>query len=641
MAWTSRVAILACALIVILCMYGAYEMNGESLDFSDSEVVLVNTNSMDGDVHEYDVGSFPAESMVMIKNIPSHEVHFIRTGQVIAYNVGDELSVLRVIGVDINNQSITVSGDNSDIVKTVAYSQVVGIVAGSNQYLGKVVSFVEGNPLLVLAIVGFVVAGVVLYRFRDSIPKMEINGMRKGVAYTITFVAIVGIAAAGVGYAYTSSTMNSSNNAASEYVVLTQNEYTFTSEPYSLNYSTVAKADGKYYQLTNVEQDCLMVIGEAPNDLHYYGVVIGKDVLTSALVGFSAETIPLKLQTTNDGFTNFEGTGWMYVMKLVPRTAGDTLVAYWDGDTENRYWSCVGGSYLPLMAGVTYDTTLYFAAPGIDVNRSSYDAKFGDEITVISDVTLKALWLEDGKGHTVSFSAGTGSGSKGSVSNVSGTYVLPDSTGLTPPTGDVFDHWSVRIGNSTNLDRYPGEKIDVVADTILTAVWGAQGTHTISFDGNGGTGSMSPVANVPGKYILPENGFTAPAGKVFKGWLIPAGESKYTRGVPGERISVESNVQLKAEWQDILDTFTVTFDGNGGTGPMDPVSGVSGLYELPASTFTPPEDTTFNGWEVMPKLWVGQVKGAVPVYAGSEPERTATEIVKNGTIKFISNSEWN
>ena len=74
---------------------------------------------------------------------------------------------------------------------------------------------------------------------------------------------------------------------------------------------------------------------------------------------------------------------------------------------------------------------------------------------------------------------------------------------------------------------------------------------------------------------------------------------------------------------------------------MDPVSGVSGLYELPASTFTPPEDTTFNGWEVMPKLWVGQVKGAVPVYAGSEPERTATEIVKNGTIKFISNSEWN
>ena len=640
MAWTSKAAILACALIVILSACVLYDLNGDSLDFSDSEVVLVVTDMMDGDVHEYDVGSFPADSMVMIKNIPSHEVRLIKAGQVIAYNNGNELSVLRVTEVDINDQSFTVSGDNSDIVNTVGYSQVVGTVVGSNQYLGKAVAFVGDNPFLVLSIVGFVVVGIVVYRFRDSIPNIEINGMRKGVAYTIAFVAIVGIAAVGAGYAYTSSTQNSGNNAASEYVVLMQEEYTFTSEPYSLNYSTVAKADGKYYQLTNVEQDCLMVIGEAPNESYYYGVEIGKDVLTSALVGFSSETIPLRSQKTNDGFADFKGTGWLYVLKLTPRTTGEILVAYWDGDVENKNWSYANGeNQLSLMTGVTYDTTLYFAAPGIDVNRGSYDAKTGDKITVMSDVTVKALWLDEGAGHTVSFSAGTGSGSKASVSGVSGTFVLPDSTGLTPPTGDVFDHWSVRIGNSTNLDRYPGEKIDVVANTILTAVWGDQGTHSISFDGNGGTGSMDPVSNVPEKYILPENGFTAPAGKVFNGWLIPAGESKYKRGLPGERINVGSNIELKAEWQDILDTFKVTFDGNGGTGSMDPVL-TGGVYTLPENGFTAPAGKVFNGWSVKPMLWVGQVKDEAPEYDGTEPERTSVEIVKNGTIKFSSNSEW-
>ena len=44
-------------------------------------------------------------------------------------------------------------------------------------------------------------------------------------------------------------------------------------------------------------------------------------------------------------------------------------------------------------------------------------------------------------------------------------------------------------------------------------------TYTVSFNANGGTGTMADVTGVPaGAYTLPANGFTAPAGKQFKGW---------------------------------------------------------------------------------------------------------------------------
>ena len=74
MAWTSRIAILACALIVISCAYIIYDLNGESLDFSDSEVILVVTDSMDGDVSEYAVDSYPADTLAIVKSIPAHEI---------------------------------------------------------------------------------------------------------------------------------------------------------------------------------------------------------------------------------------------------------------------------------------------------------------------------------------------------------------------------------------------------------------------------------------------------------------------------------------------------------------------------------------------------------------------------------------
>ena len=74
----------------------------------------------------------------------------------------------------------------------------------------------------------------------------------------------------------------------------------------------------------------------------------------------------------------------------------------------------------------------------------------------------------------------------------------------------------------------------------------APSEYIVSFDGNGGSGAMESKNVKKGdEYTLPENGFTAPEGKEFIGWEIN-GERKAV----GDKIKVESNVIVKALWND-------------------------------------------------------------------------------------------
>ena len=136
-------------------------------------------------------------------------------------------------------------------------------------------------------------------------------------------------------------------------------------------------------------------------------------------------------------------------------------------------------------------------------------------------------------------------------------------------------------------------KIGKVAFTLKTEVPAKY--ITISFDPNGGTGTMKPMRVKAGVgYTLPECTFTPPEGKEFAGWLAvngnvyPAGHDVYST----------YDQSLKATWKDKeVAEVTITFDPNGGTGTMQPMKVKSGEeFELPECTFTPPEGKEFAGW---------------------------------------------
>lgn len=74
---------------------------------------------------------------------------------------------------------------------------------------------------------------------------------------------------------------------------------------------------------------------------------------------------------------------------------------------------------------------------------------------------------------------------------------------------------------------------------------------SVSFDPNGGSGSMDPVTvDYGATYLFPENGFTAPEGKRFAHWAIDSLDGD-TTAVPGGGLKILRVTTAYAVWEDI------------------------------------------------------------------------------------------
>ena len=71
--------------------------------------------------------------------------------------------------------------------------------------------------------------------------------------------------------------------------------------------------------------------------------------------------------------------------------------------------------------------------------------------------------------------------------------------------------------------------------------------YLVSFNANGGTGTMQPVEQNAGQYTLPTCTFTAPDGQIFKAWSVNDVEKQ-----PDDEITVNANTVVKAVWEDNL-----------------------------------------------------------------------------------------
>ena len=195
----------------------------------------------------------------------------------------------------------------------------------------------------------------------------------------------------------------------------------------------------------------------------------------------------------------------------------------------------------------------------------------------------------------VTFDGNGGTGSMEPVTVEEGSrYVLP-ACGFTAPDGQEFKAWEIG-----GVEYNAGDGYVVLGNTEIKALWKDSTviptTFTITFNANGGTGSMEPVTVEEGsRYVLPACGFTAPAGQEFKAWEI--GGAEYNAG---DGYVVLGNTEIKALWKDstvIPTTFTITFNANGGTGSMEPVTVEEGSrYPLPTCGFIPPVNMQFSGW---------------------------------------------
>ncbi len=136
---------------------------------------------------------------------------------------------------------------------------------------------------------------------------------------------------------------------------------------------------------------------------------------------------------------------------------------------------------------------------------------------------------------------------------------------------------------------------------------GTKPMHTLVFHSNGGIGSMDPIIIQEDKVItLPANEFTK-AGHGFSGWAIsPSGALAFDNGATFKMGT--SDITLYSIWN--ANTYSVTFNPNGGTGIMPNQSFLTGQTKpLSSNSFTR-SGYSFLGWANTSEGSVSYLNGA-------------------------------
>ena len=191
----------------------------------------------------------------------------------------------------------------------------------------------------------------------------------------------------------------------------------------------------------------------------------------------------------------------------------------------------------------------------------------------------------------------TEGGSDGKITGVTDEmeYRMADERIYTACSGTEIEnlsagHYFVRYAENNNHFASSDAAITVGEGTPLADC-------TITFNGNGGSGSMDSVTvKVETNYILPVCGFTAPTDQQFKAWEISGTEYKV-----GDSYTVNRDTEIKALWENSVITpttyaVTVSNDGNG-TGTATPSAAAAGTEITLAAT--PNKGYHFKEWQVI------------------------------------------
>lgn len=264
--------------------------------------------------------------------------------------------------------------------------------------------------------------------------------------------------------------------------------------------------------------------------------------------------------------------------------SAETQTNYYNTYTYNTY-------YVDLNVNLNPNTTYYMYAattsggawPVPTYNSSSRYTHFYVQFLTSSTAT-----------YTITYNVNGGSGGPGSATMNWGAGTLSN----TKPTraGYAFKNWNTKA-DGTGTSYNAGASYTATANATLYAQWTAN-TYYVKYNSNGGTGTMSNSTHTYGTAkALTANAFTR-TGYTFKNWNTVAGGTgtTYTNQQSVSNLTTTSGgtVNLYAQWT--ANTYTVTFNSNGGTTPSPTSKTVtynSTYGTLPTVTRT---GYTFAGW---------------------------------------------
>jgi len=176
--------------------------------------------------------------------------------------------------------------------------------------------------------------------------------------------------------------------------------------------------------------------------------------------------------------------------------------------------------------------------------------------------------------------------------NAGSSITLPGGTGLSR-SGFVFGGWNT-AADGTGINHDAGSVFTPTGNVTLFARWITAATFTVTFNANGGTGTVPAQSAAQGSGMtLPGQGNLTRDGHTFGGWNTNAAGTGENFGA-GTTFTPASNTTLFARW---IVNFTVTFDPNGGTGTVPALTTPQGSnITLPNGAGLSRGGYTFGGW---------------------------------------------
>ena len=277
-----------------------------------------------------------------------------------------------------------------------------------------------------------------------------------------------------------------------------------------------------------------------------------------------------------------------------------TLFAQWKLKTYTVAYNANGGKNAPSSQTKTHnvDLTLSSTKPTQDgydftVWNTRSDGKgtayaSGAKYTRNESVTLYAQWSK--KTYTVTYNANGGSGAPAAQTKTHGVDLTLSST---KPTRSGYDF----IGWNTKSDGKgtayaSGGKYTKNESVTLYAQWKIK-TYTVAYNANGGKNAPSSQTKTHNVDLTLSSTKPIRDGYDFTGWNTKS-DGKGTAYASSAKYTKNESVTLYAQWK--INTYTVTYNANGGTGAPGAQTKTYGKDLTLSSTKPTRTGYTFASW---------------------------------------------
>lgn len=360
-------------------------------------------------------------------------------------------------------------------------------------------------------------------------------------------------------------------------------------------------------------------VAAAETDSGITYIKLNKDVTVSRWLDMSAGTFTVDLNgytitidDVNNGRLYVNGAKVTFVDSSDAKSGAVIMTAN-DTNGAGRAIFSVQSGELTLSGGsYSYTHSVYV---GMEI--------WGGIVTIENGVSFSGYagsnYMLNNRGGTLIIEGGSFVGGLCAVGNISGTTIIKDGTftgarwadigyvggtidlsAMGANAADITIRSSANaavedaftLGDGQTIVDYSGAPVTSIDSSMYN--YSVVGAAKVSFNANGGTGSMDAVKVPSGRYyILPECTMTAPEGKLFLGWATEPNGS-YTSA--NQYVQVTADVTYYAIWGTVV---KISFDANGGSGFMAHIEGV-GDVRIPQCSFTAPLGKRFIGWSDSP-----------------------------------------